>query len=44
MSIEIKWTDEDPETYARSFLTAHAEAMGERFGGKPAAVFELFSR
>jgi hypothetical protein len=37
-------TDEDPATYARSFLTAGDEAMGERFGGTPAVAFELFSR
>lgn len=37
-------TDEDPETYARDFLTAHATATGERFGGKPAVAFELFAR
>ncbi|POX46167.1 PIG-L deacetylase family protein [Streptomyces sp. Ru72] len=37
-------TDEDPETYARSFLTAQTEAAGERFGGTPAVAFELFSR
>ncbi len=37
-------TKEDPETYARSFLTANAQAMGERFGGRPAVAFELFNR
>jgi LmbE family N-acetylglucosaminyl deacetylase len=37
-------TDQDPEDYVRSFLTAGAEAMGERFGGIPAVAFELFSR
>ncbi|UXY31408.1 PIG-L deacetylase family protein [Streptomyces sp. HUAS TT20] len=37
-------TDDDPETYARSFLTGHATATGERFGGKPAVAFELFGR
>ena len=37
-------TDEDPETYVRRFLTGHAEAMGERFGGRPAVTFELFGR
>lgn len=37
-------TDEDPETYARSFLTAQTEAAGERFGGTPAVAFELFGR
>ncbi|MFE9171783.1 PIG-L deacetylase family protein [Streptomyces kebangsaanensis] len=37
-------TDEDPESYARDFLTSTAEAAGERFGGKPAVAFELFGR
>ena len=37
-------TDEDPETYCRTFLTGGAQATGERFGGKPAVAFELFSR
>ncbi|MFF9817309.1 PIG-L deacetylase family protein [Streptomyces sp. NPDC014006] len=37
-------TDEDPETYARGFLTANAQAAAERFGGRPAVAFELFSR
>ncbi|NGO06853.1 PIG-L family deacetylase [Streptomyces sp. HC44] len=37
-------TREDPETYVRGFLTGHAQTMGERFGGKPAVAFELFSR
>ncbi|MER6984492.1 PIG-L family deacetylase, partial [Streptomyces carpinensis] len=37
-------TDEDPEEYARGFLTASAEAAGGRFGGKPAVAFELFGR
>lgn len=37
-------TDEDPETYARGFLTANAQAVAERFGGRPAVAFELFSR
>ncbi|CAM5309489.1 hypothetical protein SAFG77S_11911 [Streptomyces afghaniensis] len=37
-------TDEDPETYVRGFLTQHAEATGERFGGRPAVAFELFGR
>lgn len=36
-------TDDDPETYARSFLSAQAVAAGERFGGRPAVAFELFS-
>ncbi|PZH20780.1 PIG-L domain-containing protein [Streptomyces sp. NTH33] len=37
-------TDEDPESYARDFLTSTAAAAGERFGGKPAVAFELFGR
>jgi LmbE family N-acetylglucosaminyl deacetylase len=37
-------TDEDPETYARTFLTESAEATGERFCGRPAVAFELFGR
>jgi LmbE family N-acetylglucosaminyl deacetylase len=37
-------TDQDPETYVRGFLIQHAEATGERFGGRPAVAFELFSR
>ncbi|WAU83624.1 PIG-L family deacetylase [Streptomyces sp. Qhu-G9] len=37
-------TDEDPETYVRSFLTGFAQSAGERFGGRPAVSFELFSR
>ncbi|MER8010561.1 MULTISPECIES: PIG-L deacetylase family protein [unclassified Streptomyces] len=37
-------TDEDPETYARAFLTENAERMAERFGGRPAVAFEVFAR
>ncbi|WP_405774284.1 PIG-L deacetylase family protein [Streptomyces sp. NBC_00859] len=37
-------TDEDPETYCRTFLTRNATAAGERFGGRPAVTFELFPR
>ncbi|CAM5590367.1 PIG-L family deacetylase OS=Streptomyces tendae OX=1932 GN=GUR47_04405 PE=4 SV=1 [Streptomyces tendae] len=37
-------TEEDPETYARGFLTGFARAAGERFGGKPAVTFEVFGR
>ncbi|MCX4391936.1 PIG-L family deacetylase [Streptomyces sp. NBC_00264] len=37
-------TDEDPEAYCRTFLTDHARAEGERFGGRPAVTFELFTR
>ncbi|MFD5099536.1 PIG-L deacetylase family protein [Streptomyces albidochromogenes] len=37
-------TDEDPETYCRTFLGQNAQRSAERFGGKPAVAFELFSR
>lgn len=37
-------TDEDPETYCRTFLTGNAEAAAERFGGRPAVTFEVFPR
>ncbi|MFI7296205.1 PIG-L deacetylase family protein [Streptomyces sp. NPDC050121] len=37
-------TDEEPEAYARRFLTGVAQSVGERFGGRPAVAFELFSR
>ncbi|MEV8565265.1 PIG-L deacetylase family protein [Streptomyces sp. NPDC051322] len=37
-------TDEDPETYCRTFLTGNAEAAAGRFGGRPAVTFELFRR
>ncbi|MGW0765763.1 PIG-L deacetylase family protein [Streptomyces sp. NPDC002676] len=37
-------TDEDPQTYARDFLTANTNANAERFGGTPAVAFEVFSR
>ncbi|MDX2677988.1 PIG-L deacetylase family protein [Streptomyces sp. NY05-11A] len=37
-------TDEEPEAYARRFLTGVAQSAGERFGGRPAVAFELFSR
>ena len=37
-------TDEDPEAYARGFLTGNAEEAGRRFGGRPAVSFELFPR
>ncbi|MFF3501255.1 PIG-L deacetylase family protein [Streptomyces sp. NPDC003247] len=37
-------TDQDPETYARRFLTEVAHSVGERFGGRPAVAFELFTR
>lgn len=37
-------TDEDPETYCRTFLTGNAQAAAERFGGRPAVTFEVFAR
>ncbi|MFI8104466.1 PIG-L deacetylase family protein [Streptomyces sp. NPDC086023] len=37
-------TDEDPETYCRTFLTQNAQRAAERFGGRPAVPFELFAR
>ena len=37
-------TDEDPEAYARGFLTRNAEEAGKRFGGRPAVSFEVFPR
>ncbi|WP_030192505.1 PIG-L deacetylase family protein [Streptomyces sp. NRRL S-87] len=37
-------TDEHPETYCRNFLTGNAQAVAERFGGRPAVSFELFGR
>jgi LmbE family N-acetylglucosaminyl deacetylase len=37
-------TDEDPEAYCRGFLTQSAQAAAERFGGRPAVPFELFTR
>jgi LmbE family N-acetylglucosaminyl deacetylase len=37
-------TKEDPQTYVRDFLTGYARSTGERFGGRPAVAFELFSR
>ncbi|MFF8970125.1 PIG-L deacetylase family protein [Streptomyces sp. NPDC014995] len=37
-------TDEEPDVYARGFLTGVAGSLAERFGGKPAVAFELFSR
>ncbi|MBA2810786.1 PIG-L family deacetylase [Streptomyces sp. KM273126] len=37
-------TDQEPEAYAREFLAGEARAAGERFGGKPAVAFELFTR
>lgn len=37
-------TDEDPETYCRSFLTSTAREVAARFGGRPAVPFEVFGR
>ncbi|TXS41777.1 PIG-L deacetylase family protein [Streptomyces sp. OR43] len=37
-------TEEDPETYARRFLSAGTGAHRARFDGGPAVAFELFSR
>lgn len=37
-------TDEDPETYCRTFPAGNARAAAERFGGRPAVAFELLPR
>ncbi|TYB63897.1 PIG-L family deacetylase [Nonomuraea sp. PA05] len=37
-------TDEDPETYARTLIEGFAREQAERFGGRPAVTFRLFSR
>ncbi|TXL89871.1 PIG-L deacetylase family protein [Streptomyces sp. IB2014 016-6] len=37
-------TDEDPEAYCRTFLTANAQGVAARFGGRPAVPFEVFGR
>ncbi|MFI8288066.1 PIG-L deacetylase family protein [Streptomyces sp. NPDC085614] len=37
-------TDQDPEEYCRTFLTAGARRAAERFGGRPAVAFEVFPR
>jgi len=37
-------TDEDPETYARSFLDEMLSANAASFGGRPAVTFEVFPR
>ncbi|MGW6685134.1 PIG-L deacetylase family protein [Streptomyces sp. NPDC054961] len=37
-------TDEDPQTYARAFLTGNAQQAAARFGGRPAVAFEVFPR
>ena len=36
-------TDTDPETYAREFLAQSTGGAAERFGGRPAVVFEVFA-
>ncbi|AQU65202.1 PIG-L deacetylase family protein [Streptomyces niveus] len=37
-------TDQDPEAYCRTFLTANAQGVAARFGGRPAVSFEVFGR
>ncbi|MBW5485379.1 PIG-L deacetylase family protein [Streptomyces bambusae] len=37
-------TDEEPESYVRTFLTTNAERAAARFGGRPAVSFEVFPR
>ncbi|MDI3406193.1 PIG-L deacetylase family protein [Streptomyces cavernicola] len=37
-------TDEDPEAYARSILDMGTSQVADRFGGRPAVGFEVFSR
>ncbi|MFG2357167.1 PIG-L deacetylase family protein [Streptomyces sp. NPDC048521] len=37
-------TDDDPDAYVRDFLTAQTTTAAERFAGRPAVTFELFSR
>ncbi|WP_344485297.1 PIG-L deacetylase family protein [Nonomuraea monospora] len=37
-------TGEDPETYARTLIEGFAREQAERFGGRPAVTFRLFSR
>ena len=37
-------SDKDPVEYARDLLTGFAHGVADRFGGRPAAPFELFSR
>ncbi|MEV1171657.1 PIG-L deacetylase family protein [Nonomuraea sp. NPDC049784] len=37
-------TDEDPESYARNLIEGFAHQEAERFGGRPAITFRLFSR
>lgn len=37
-------TDEDPESYCRTFLTRNTALVAARFGGRPAVAFEVFPR
>ncbi|MBF8190079.1 PIG-L family deacetylase [Nonomuraea sp. K274] len=37
-------TSEDPEEYARNLIEGFARESGERFGGRPAVTFRLFTR
>ncbi|AZQ70683.1 MULTISPECIES: PIG-L deacetylase family protein [Streptomyces] len=37
-------TEEEPETYCRTFLTGTMTAVAERFGGRPGVAFELLRR
>ncbi|MFD8207926.1 PIG-L deacetylase family protein [Streptomyces sp. NPDC059695] len=37
-------TDEDPETYVRTFLTEATHRASSRFAARPAVAFELFTR
>lgn len=37
-------TDQDPADYVREFLTRTTRQASDRFGGRPAVAFELFSR
>ncbi len=37
-------TDEDPETYCRTFLQGNMAAVAERFGGRAGVAFELYTR
>ncbi len=37
-------SDQEPEAYARQFLTEGWQGSAERFGGRPCVTFELFPR
>ncbi|MET9244341.1 PIG-L deacetylase family protein [Nonomuraea sp. NPDC003709] len=37
-------TDQDPESYARDLIEGFAHQAAERFGGRPAITFRLFTR